>query len=51
MTRQHTVVDSPYGPLTLVATDGVLAGLYMTGQRHRPPRRPSASPTPACSRR
>jgi methylated-DNA-[protein]-cysteine S-methyltransferase len=36
MTRQHTVVDSPCGPLTLVATDGVLSGLYMAGQRHRP---------------
>ncbi|MEV7140689.1 methylated-DNA--[protein]-cysteine S-methyltransferase [Streptomyces tauricus] len=36
-TKQHTVVDSPYGPLTLVATDGVLSGLYMTDQRHRPP--------------
>ncbi|MFC3574316.1 methylated-DNA--[protein]-cysteine S-methyltransferase [Streptomyces yaanensis] len=35
--KQHTVLDSPYGPLTLVATDGVLSGLYMTGQRHRPP--------------
>ena len=35
--KQHTVIDSPYGPLTLVATDGVLSGLYMTGQRHRPP--------------
>lgn len=35
--RSHTVVDSPYGPLTLVATDGVLSGLYMAGQRHRPP--------------
>ncbi|MFI1414315.1 methylated-DNA--[protein]-cysteine S-methyltransferase [Streptomyces sp. NPDC020707] len=35
--RQHTVIDSPYGPLTLVATDGVLSGLYMTDQRHRPP--------------
>ncbi|MET7530647.1 methylated-DNA--[protein]-cysteine S-methyltransferase [Streptomyces goshikiensis] len=34
--KQHTVVDSPYGPLTLVASDGVLSGLYMTGQRHRP---------------
>lgn len=34
--KQHTVVDSPYGPLTLVATDGVLSGLYMVGQRHRP---------------
>lgn len=34
--RQHTVIDSPYGPLTLVADDGVLSGLYMTDQRHRP---------------
>ncbi|MFE7170523.1 methylated-DNA--[protein]-cysteine S-methyltransferase [Streptomyces sp. NPDC057616] len=36
-TKQHTVVTSPYGPLTLVADDGVLCGLYMTDQRHRPP--------------
>jgi methylated-DNA-[protein]-cysteine S-methyltransferase len=35
--KQHTITDSPYGPLTLVATDGVLSGLYMTNQRHRPP--------------
>lgn len=35
--KQHTVIDSPYGPLTLVADDGVLCGLYQTGQRHRPP--------------
>ncbi|MFI6943620.1 methylated-DNA--[protein]-cysteine S-methyltransferase [Streptomyces sp. NPDC050418] len=34
--RTHTTIDSPYGPLTLVATDGVLSGLYMTDQRHRP---------------
>ncbi|MGW2620931.1 methylated-DNA--[protein]-cysteine S-methyltransferase [Streptomyces sp. NPDC001500] len=34
--KQHTVIDSPYGDLTLVADDGVLCGLYMTGQRHRP---------------
>ncbi|MEI5097654.1 methylated-DNA--[protein]-cysteine S-methyltransferase [Streptomyces sp. PmtG] len=34
--RTHTVIDSPYGPLTLVATDGTLSGLYMTEQRHRP---------------
>lgn len=34
--RQHTVADSPYGPLTLVAEDGTLCGLYMTDQRHRP---------------
>lgn len=37
VSRQHTVIGSPYGTLTLVATDGVLAGLYMTDQRHRPP--------------
>lgn len=35
-TTVHTVVDSPCGPLTLVARDGALAGLYMTAQRHRP---------------
>nr|WP_055493871.1 methylated-DNA--[protein]-cysteine S-methyltransferase [Streptomyces sp. TP-A0356] len=35
--KQHTVTEGPYGPLTLVATDGVLCGLYMAGQRHRPP--------------
>ncbi len=35
--KQHTVMDSSYGPLTLVADDGVLCGLYMTDQRHRPP--------------
>ncbi|NEE14841.1 methylated-DNA--[protein]-cysteine S-methyltransferase [Streptomyces sp. SID7499] len=34
--KQHTVTDSPYGPLTLVAEEGVLCGLYMTDQRHRP---------------
>ncbi|MFI7383670.1 methylated-DNA--[protein]-cysteine S-methyltransferase [Streptomyces sp. NPDC049813] len=33
---QHTLIDSPYGPLTLVAADGALCGLYMTEQRHRP---------------
>jgi methylated-DNA-[protein]-cysteine S-methyltransferase len=34
--RTHTVMDSPVGPLTLVAHDGVLCGLYMAEQRHRP---------------
>ncbi|MGH3862792.1 methylated-DNA--[protein]-cysteine S-methyltransferase [Actinokineospora sp.] len=37
ITRSHAVVDSPVGTLTLVATDGVLSGLYMEQQRHRPP--------------
>ncbi|MFH8366820.1 methylated-DNA--[protein]-cysteine S-methyltransferase [Streptomyces sp. NPDC018031] len=44
MTRVHTLVDSPYGPLTLVATDGVLSGLYMVGQRHRPAEETFGSP-------
>jgi methylated-DNA-[protein]-cysteine S-methyltransferase len=35
--REYVVVDSPVGPLTLVAVDGVLSGLYMTEQRHLPP--------------
>lgn len=36
--KHHTVIDSPYGPLTLVADeDGALCGLYMVDQRHRPP--------------
>ena len=32
----HHVMGSPVGPLTLVAHDHRLAGLYMDGQRHRP---------------
>ncbi|MER6102807.1 methylated-DNA--[protein]-cysteine S-methyltransferase [Streptomyces sp. NPDC001832] len=44
--RQHMVVGSPYGPLTLVATDGALAGLYMTDQRHRPPEETFGDPDP-----
>ncbi|GLZ14815.1 methylated-DNA--protein-cysteine methyltransferase [Actinomadura sp. NBRC 104425] len=35
--RTHAVLDSPVGPLTLVAHDGVLCGLYVDAQRHRPP--------------
>jgi methylated-DNA-[protein]-cysteine S-methyltransferase len=35
--RTHTLIDSPVGPLTLLATDGTLAGLYMDRQRYRPP--------------
>lgn len=34
--RTHKVIDSPIGELTLVATAGVLCGLYMEGQTHRP---------------
>ncbi len=34
--RSHTTIDSPIGPLTLVADGGTLCGLHMDGQRHRP---------------
>lgn len=34
--RSHIVIESPVGPLTLVAQDGALLGLYMDLQRHRP---------------
>jgi methylated-DNA-[protein]-cysteine S-methyltransferase len=34
--RSHAVIDSPIGPLTLVADDGKLAGLYMEVRGHEP---------------
>ncbi|GAA3234790.1 methylated-DNA--protein-cysteine methyltransferase [Streptomyces lavendulae subsp. lavendulae] len=34
--KTYTEVESPLGTLTLVATDGVLSALYMTGHRHKP---------------
>jgi len=34
--RTKTFVDSPVGRLTLVAEDGVLAGLYLPEHRHAP---------------
>ncbi|MFI6622783.1 methylated-DNA--[protein]-cysteine S-methyltransferase [Streptomyces sp. NPDC050528] len=43
--KHHTVIDSPYGPLTLVADeDGALCGLYMVDQRHRPPQENFGTP-------
>ena len=36
MSTSHTVVDSPVGPLTLVAEGGALAGLYLHEAQHRP---------------
>ena len=34
--RTKTIVDSPVGPLTLVASEGLLAGLFMNEHRHAP---------------
>ena len=44
--RVHTVVDSPVGTLTLVATNGTLTGLYLDRQRHRPPAETFGEPDP-----
>ncbi|MFE1382307.1 methylated-DNA--[protein]-cysteine S-methyltransferase [Streptomyces sp. NPDC058740] len=45
-TVRHTVVDSPYDALTLVAVDGVLSRIHMTDQRHRPPEETFGTPDP-----
>lgn len=42
--RSHKVVDSPCGPLTLVAEGDALCGLYMHEQRHRPAEATFGSP-------
>jgi len=34
--RAHTVVDSPLGPITLLATNSRLTGLYLSERRHPP---------------
>ncbi|WAL67179.1 methylated-DNA--[protein]-cysteine S-methyltransferase [Amycolatopsis cynarae] len=44
---KYTVVDSPVGPLTLVGEDGMLSGLYMHEQRHRPPQERFGEEDPA----
>jgi methylated-DNA-[protein]-cysteine S-methyltransferase len=44
---RHTTVDSPLGPLTLVADGDALVGVYMAGQRHRPPDERFGEPAPA----
>jgi methylated-DNA-[protein]-cysteine S-methyltransferase len=33
----HAILDSPIGPLTLVADGDAVAGLYMSEHRHQPP--------------
>jgi methylated-DNA-[protein]-cysteine S-methyltransferase len=42
--RSHTVIDSAVGPLTLVAEDAAIVGLYMNLQRHRPDDRELGEP-------
>ncbi|MEU3627447.1 cysteine methyltransferase [Amycolatopsis coloradensis] len=44
--RTHTVIDSPYGPLTLVADGESLCCLFMDQQRHRPAEETFGHPDP-----
>ncbi len=37
MTRTHVVLDSVLGPMTVVAEDGAIVGIWMDDQRHLPP--------------
>jgi methylated-DNA-[protein]-cysteine S-methyltransferase len=43
---RHTTVDSPLGPLTLVADGDALVGVYMAGQAHRPSDERFGAPAP-----
>ncbi|MEU7113729.1 methylated-DNA--[protein]-cysteine S-methyltransferase [Streptomyces sp. NPDC046182] len=43
---RHTVIDSPYDLLTLVAVDGELSRIHMTEQRHRPAEETFGEPDP-----
>ncbi|WP_018500302.1 methylated-DNA--[protein]-cysteine S-methyltransferase [Parafrankia discariae] len=44
--RAHVVVESPVGPLTLVASGDVLVGCYLDAQRHLPEAAWFGEPTP-----
>ena len=44
---RHTTVESPLGPLTLVADGDALVGVYLADQRHRPPDERFGAPAPA----
>jgi methylated-DNA-[protein]-cysteine S-methyltransferase len=53
----HVTISSPVGPLTVVAVDGDLTGLYMDAHRHAPaaaalgrPGDPAAAPFAAAAR-
>jgi len=55
--REHIILPSPIGPLTLVAEAGQLTALYMDAQQHRPgddtigvPGDPDAAPFAAAAR-
>lgn len=43
---RHITVDSPLGPLTLVADGDAVVGIYMAGQAHRPSDERLGQPAP-----
>ena len=44
--REHVILPSPIGPLTLVAEAGQLIALYMDAQQHRPAQHRTTSKPP-----
>jgi methylated-DNA-[protein]-cysteine S-methyltransferase len=46
VSRTYVVVDSPIGPMTLVAQDETLVGVFMDDQRHLPPNERFGHPDP-----
>lgn len=44
--RTHSVIDTPVGPLTIVAQNGEICCLYMDLQRHRPDDEELGEPEP-----
>ena len=49
MSRTHVVVDSPIGPMTLVAEAESIVGIFMDDQRHLPPNEKFGHPDPGDS--
>ena len=49
MTRTHVVVDSPIGPMTVVAEGEAIVGIWMDDQRHLPPDAKFGRPDPGDS--
>ncbi len=47
MQKSHRTVDSPIGPLTVVATDGRLSALYLQNHTHQPPSGTFGEPAPS----
>ncbi len=43
MNTRHVIAETTLGPLTLVACDDAVTGVYFPGHWHLPPKRPSVT--------